>query len=63
MRMLPEVELLRLYVAYARERTTAGSDLTRVTLARSGEHLEQSRKLLDEMASVPRAWPKPSKKQ
>lgn len=59
MRILREVEVFRDCVAFASERTRAGTELTRTMLARSRELLELSRALL--RAEPPTTWPKPSR--
>ena len=50
-----ELEVSASFVEHARERTTAGSELTRIMLTRSREQVEQSRELLKNTVP-PKIW-------
>ena len=50
-----ELEVFASYVEYSRERTSAGTELTRMMLSRSRDQLEQSRELLKK-TEPPKIW-------
>ncbi|MBU6464095.1 MAG: hypothetical protein KGR71_16120 [Proteobacteria bacterium] len=56
--MPKEIEVFADYTEYARERTHAGTELTREMIVRSREQLEHARDILK--TDVPKIWrPKP----
>jgi hypothetical protein len=51
-----ELEVFADYVAHARDKTTAGTELTRILIARSREQLELSRDVLTKADAAPKVW-------
>ena len=56
---LQELKIFAAYVHDAREKTSAGTELTKIMLARSRAQLESSRQLLRRTEWLPRPWPNP----